>query len=77
MINNFPYLEFYGCAARHIRTTERRLGEAAASTTVHAGHKRSSLHYTFCGVTAAVAPNRLCLLHNSAKIHGKILFCLK
>ena len=42
-----------------LRPTERRLGEAAASTTVHAGHYRSNLHYTLCGVTDAVAPNRM------------------
>ena len=33
-------------------------GEAAASTTFVAGDKRSISHYLFCGVTAAVAPNR-------------------
>ena len=37
----------------------RRLGEAAAYNTRYAGYLRSNLHYTFCGVTAAVAPNRM------------------
>jgi len=36
-----------------------RLGEVAASTTVDAGHYRSCPHFTFSGVTAAIAPNRL------------------
>jgi hypothetical protein len=39
-------------------TTTRRLGEAAASTNFHAGDKLSIPHKTFCGATAAVAPNR-------------------
>jgi len=34
------------------------LAAAAASTTVPAGDKSSITHYRFCGVTAAVAPNR-------------------
>ena len=38
--------------------TSERLGAAAASTTVHAGYKRSFSHCLFCGRTAAVAPNR-------------------
>jgi len=38
---------------------QRRIGAAAASTTVHAGHYRSNPPQTFCGVTAAVAPNRM------------------
>ena len=41
-----------------LRATFWRLGAAAASTTVHAGYKRSILHCLFCGHTAAVAPNR-------------------
>jgi len=38
--------------------TSRRLGEAAASTAVYAGYKRSFSHCLFRGVSAAVAPNR-------------------
>jgi len=34
------------------------LASAAASTTFVAGDKVSIPHYLFCGVTAAVAPNR-------------------
>ena len=38
--------------------TWRRLGAAAAFTKRSAGYFRSCSHVTFCGVTAAVAPNR-------------------
>ena len=41
-----------------LRATWWRLGAAAASTTLRAGDKRSITHKNFCGVTAAVAPNR-------------------
>jgi hypothetical protein len=44
--------------SRGLPATSRRLGEAAASTTFHAGDKRSISHYLFRGATAAVAPNR-------------------
>jgi len=42
-----------------LRATGRRLGAAAAYTIVYAGYYRSNPPQTFCGVTAAVAPNRL------------------
>jgi hypothetical protein len=35
-----------------LQPTPQRLGEAAASTTFHAGDKRSIFHKTFRGVTA-------------------------
>jgi len=41
-----------------LHTTPRGLGAAAADTARSAGYFRSYSHYTFCGVTAAVAPNR-------------------
>jgi len=41
-----------------LHITSERLGVAAASTTVHAGDKRSCPHFLFYGATAAVAPNR-------------------
>ena len=44
---------------RRLPLTGRRLGAAAASTTLRAGDKRSIPHKNFRGVTAAVAPNRL------------------
>ena len=43
---------------RRLHLTSERLGAAAASTAVYAGYKRSFSHCLFCGVTAAVAPNR-------------------
>jgi len=49
---------FLRCVARALPLTGWRLGEAAASTTFVAGDKHSIPHYLFCGVTAAVAPNR-------------------
>jgi len=45
--------------SRRLQPTERRLGEAAASTNGYAGYYRSNPPQTFCGVTAAVAPNRV------------------
>jgi len=41
-----------------LQPTSERLGTAATFTTVHAGYKRSFSHCRFCGITAAVAPNR-------------------
>ena len=46
------------CAVARLRTTSERLGAAAAYTTVYAGDKSSISHCLFCGVNAAVAPNR-------------------
>ena len=40
------------------RISSQRLDAAVASTTVHAGDKRSFSHCLFCGANAAVAPNR-------------------
>ena len=37
---------------------DQRLGAAAADTKRYAGYCRSCSHVIFCGVTAAVAPNR-------------------
>jgi len=43
---------------RTLPTTFRRLGAAAADTKRSASYFRSCPHYTFCGVTAALAPSR-------------------
>ena len=49
--------------SRTLPTTGGRLGAAAAFTKRSAGNFRSCSHGTFCGVTAAVAPNRsLCVV---------------
>jgi hypothetical protein len=45
--------------SRRLHLTWRRLGAAAADTKRSAGYFLSCSHETFCGVTAAVAPNRL------------------
>ena len=52
------YLGFYAVAVRHIRITSERLGAGGGYDTVHAGHKRSCSHCTFCGATPPLAPNR-------------------
>jgi len=57
-IVQFSTLLFHCTVAHALLITFWRLGAAAASTAVYAGDKRSSLHCLFCGVTAAVAPNR-------------------
>ena len=41
-----------------IAPNDQRLGAAAADTARSAGYFRSCSHVIFCGVTAAVAPNR-------------------
>jgi hypothetical protein len=53
-----PVSQFSHGAVGGWHITTQRLGAAAASTTFHAGDKRSIPHKTFRGATAAVAPNR-------------------
>ena len=58
IISSVIQLKFFAVVSSELCTTSQRLGAAAAFTTVHASYKRSILHCLFCGVTAAVAPNR-------------------
>ena len=46
------------CAVRNLPITRKRLEAGGGYDTVHAGYKRSYSHYTFCGVTPPLAPNR-------------------
>jgi len=55
-MSNFVHnslIHFNYCTSRSVAANAE-----AASTTVYAGDKRSISHKLFCGVTAAVAPNR-------------------
>ena len=52
------------CRFTRLQLTSERLGAVAASTTVPAGYSLSNLHCRFCGVNAAITPNRpLAVVH--------------
>jgi len=56
LLLRFQVVVNYAFAGLH--TTRRRLGEAAADTTLAAGDKRANLYKIVCGVTAAISQNR-------------------
>ena len=64
-VSSVPARRFQQRMCPPIAHNDRRLGAAAADTKRSAGYCRSCSHYTFSGVTAAVAPNRtLCCCHH-------------
>ena len=56
-----PPLTLHNCRLHARRACTQRpsgLAQAGGCDTVHAGHKRSCSHCTYCGVTPPLAPNR-------------------
>ena len=52
------YCHCYATLLPALRATSQRLGVVAAPTELPAGYKLPNLHCRFCGVTAAITPNR-------------------